>query len=174
MFNRLYQNDFETLEIIARNNGVSRQYGDGNKSMAISKCCESRRLYIILTVHLVDNNIFHTRNEVLRSHIVMNIKIKNELSLLFSFFFPHIENMVATLWLLSLLSTTLLSTSECVYASPLAKYRLSDTSSIGIQVNLISTSACNRTEPFTNFNFKFCPSYIHMRLRFHVGLWGFC
>lgn len=45
------------------------------------------------------------------------------------------ENMVATLWLLSLLSTTLLSTSECVYASPLAKYRLSDTSSLGIQVS---------------------------------------
>lgn len=70
-----------------------------------------------------------------------------------SFFFYFAENMVATLWLLSLLSTTLLSTSECVYASPLAKYRLSDTASLGIQVNFIQTV----NYAFTHYTFYTSP-----------------
>lgn len=43
--------------------------------------------------------------------------------------------MVATLWLLSLLTITLIRASECVYASPpLVKYRRLDNTPFGFQV----------------------------------------
>lgn len=51
-------------------------------------------------------------------------------------FSESIENMVATLWLLSLLTVTLITVSECVYAPPpLVKYRRFDSPAFGIQVN---------------------------------------
>lgn len=43
--------------------------------------------------------------------------------------------MVATLWLLSLLTITLITASECVYTPPpLEKYRRLDNTQFGIQV----------------------------------------
>lgn len=51
------------------------------------------------------------------------------------FSFEFTENMVATLWLLSLLTVTLITVSECVYAPPpLVKYRRFDNTAFGFQV----------------------------------------
>lgn len=53
-------------------------------------------------------------------------------------FFSLSENMVATLWLLSLLTVTLITVSECVYAPPpLVKYRRFDNTAFGFQVIFI-------------------------------------
>lgn len=49
--------------------------------------------------------------------------------------FHFTENMVATLWHLSLLTFTLIRASECLYAqAPLAKYRRLDNTPFGLQV----------------------------------------
>lgn len=61
----------------------------------------------------------------------------------FSFPFPHsfqmcpiVDNMGVTLWLLSLLATTLIATSECFYAPPpLVKYQHFDNVAVGAQVS---------------------------------------
>ena len=45
------------------------------------------------------------------------------------------ENMVATLWLIPLLTTTLITASECVCAIPRSKYQIVDASSSRIQVS---------------------------------------
>lgn len=59
------------------------------------------------------------------------------------------ENMVATLWLLSLLTVTLIRASECVYATPpLVKYQRLDNIPFGIQVSRI---------------------FIHSALKFTIG-----
>lgn len=56
--------------------------------------------------------------------------------------------MVATLWLLSLLTVTLIRASECIYATPpLVKYRRLDNIPYGIQVS----NFCSNIDMLQNF-----------------------
>lgn len=69
--------------------------------------------------------------------------------------------MVATLWLLSLLTVTLITVSECVYAPPpLVKYRRFDNTAFGFQVifihvnlNILSSKCLTEVKAIYCFTF---------------------